>query len=470
MQTDILQSTRSLREESCIFARYVGNVNGEVITLSIVITVKPVAVIEDGIAFSESRNLNWSHLLDVEPTTIGYLVLDLTPVHVISSTHEDATIGEVTLQIVVIEESASGTYTVVPCVSRSGNSGSSIAIGYLGSLFALCHLYEAMTVGSHRSIHLRTLTEHLGHGIIILANGLSPLDVGLIIVEHITYLTALEILGGDIGNVTCISTPVIQGIVVVASTFLTGTIVCTRAELHILSHFKVLQLSPIATDGGTVVILLVSTLIDDQTVLHIGTCACPTNKSATVLCGGTVDDHLGKTVGGKEALVYHCCNTCMSGISAQTALNGDIHHTVADGGTLCPRCYTRGILGSGGDVTDNAQILHDSGIVEVAEESTRPIFIREEIHLDGVPHTIECTCKLVGITANLGLLGTIVDVSRKLSIGLGLTTIYKFSKGLQVLSCPNLIGTVLFVKCPCRGAHDCQYSHQAQTKKSFTHK
>ena len=470
MQTDILQSTRSLREESCIFARYVGNVNGEVITLSIVITVKPVAVIEDGIAFSESRNLNWSHLLDVEPTTIGYLVLDLTPVHVISSTHEDATIGEVTLQIVVIEESASGTYTVVPCVSRSGNSGSSIAIGYLGSLFALSHLYEAMTVGSHRSIHLSAFTEHLGHGIIILANGLSPLDVGLIIVEHITYLTALEILGGDIGNVTCISTPVIQGIVVVASTILTGTIVCTSAELHILGSIKVLQLSPIATDGGTVVILLVSTLIDDQTVLHIGTCACPTNKSATVLCGGTVDDHLGKTVGGKEALVYHCCNTCMSGISAQTALNGDIHHTVADGGTLCPRCYTRGILGSGGDVTDNAQILHDSGIGEVAEESTRPIFIREEIHLDGVSHTIECTCKLVGITANLGLLGTIVDVSRKLSIGLGLTTIYKFSKGLQVLSCPNLIGTVLFVKCPCRGAHDCQYSHQAQTKKSFTHK
>ena len=104
MQTDILQSTRSLREESCIFARHVGNVNGEVITLSIVITVKPVAVIEDGIAFSESRNLNWSHLLDVEPTTIGYLVLDLTPVHVISSTHEDATIGEVTLQMIVMKK------------------------------------------------------------------------------------------------------------------------------------------------------------------------------------------------------------------------------------------------------------------------------------------------------------------------------------------------------------------------------
>ena len=469
MQADILQCTRSLGEESSITARYVGNVNGEVITLSIEITVKPVAGIEDGIALAETGNLNVGHLLDTEETTIGHLVLDFTPVHVLSSSYKDSTISQVTLQMIVIEEAASGTYAIVPCVGSSGNTGSGIAVGYLGSLFTLCHLYEAMAVGSHRSIHLLALAKYGRHGIVILTNGLSPLDVGLVGVEHIAHLTALEILGGDIGNITIVTAPVIQSIVIVVGTILTGILVGTGAELHILGNIKGFQLASITAYGCAIGILLEGTLVDHQTVLRIGTCRTPAHKSATVCGVGTIDDHLADTVGGKEALIHNSSNTSVSGITCKTALDDNIDSTITDGCISSPGSNTGSMFLCCGNVTHHAQVLHDGGASKVAEECSA-ILLWEEIHFDGVSLAIECSGIPVGITANLSLLGTIVDVSRKLSIGMDLTTIYKFSKGLQVLSCPNLIGTVLFVKCPCSGAHDCQYSHQAQTKKSFTHK
>ena len=476
MQTEVLNQTRCLGEESGIGGLHqVGevDVDGQVVTLSIVLSVKPVAQIEHRITLVRG-NLYIVHLLHGEASSVAHLVLYLTPVEVLGAGHHVVAIHMIHCQMVVIKVSAGGAHTVVPRVGGCCHSRRGIAVGHHRGFGSVGHLHTALTTGCHRCIHLSvTLAEDAWQGAGVLADGLPPHDFPLVIIEHIAHLAACEVVGRDespVGHIGIILAPLLEGKVVVAGSVLAGILVGSRTELHILGGIKGYEVAPFASEGCACIgDLEISFVVHRDAVLYVGASISPTYDSTAALGACALDDDAAHAVADECTLGCHCHHSGMRSIASHARVDGQLGYTVADG-TAVPHHKAGSILLRGGDVAHHMQVLDLSGGAHVAEERTA-VGIGIETELDGMPLAIEQTAIVVVVTTNHSLFGTIVDVSRQLTPSMGFTTIHQFGKGLQVFGRTYLVSSFsILLKRPRRHTYDCHNSHQAQTQESFLHK
>ncbi len=158
--------------------------------------------------------------------------------------------------------------------------------------------------------HLLTGLER--HGIVILAQGLSPLNVALVAVQGEAYGTALQLLLGNLNTLG-----------------IAGLLLARNVE--VLAHADVVGITGNATrvsgigsnlDGG-----------NGEVVLHYATAVHPTDKACTVGCRLTRD------MGHREAVHYHGTHTehgydaGMRVVAGIGTLNLHLGDTVRDGTT-----------------------------------------------------------------------------------------------------------------------------------------
>ena len=333
MHDDILKpSSGKLGEECDVVACHFGHLDGEFVSVTIEVTVEPVAGIKD-VASGLGCVCQVICQLNAEAGTVRNTVPTLGYIDVFWGLDEVVAVCQVTLESIDFEAAALLADTeLVELVCCCYCIAWSVAKGQHG--FAL-----AVTIGRTGSIDL-TRTKCCGNGEGICTNLLNPGNVALVGVQLETDATVGKLVIRHDGHALGVA-PSIGGIVVRAGT--TGTTAIDVCEVGL--QVDGLQVAIVTSDGAAAAVgeIEVAAIIDDKTVDDVGTSVAPTNNTAAVLGSCTIDGELCQTVLNHRTLVSHANDTAVTCITCHRADHIDINVAAHDG-TAAPCCDTAGIL------------------------------------------------------------------------------------------------------------------------------
>ena len=343
------------------------------------------------------------------------------PPHVIGRLHQEPSVL-VALHIGGVEPAlgqgavhaaadSSHTGRTATAVQRVGcGLAAKVGVAVSGTL----HVGRAVALRVGRAVHLLLRLE--GHGVVVLTDGLCPLDVALVMVQQEAYLTALEVFLAY-ERAACSIT------------------VGLRVEVVV----GLLDVAYITCDGGTSVRRAQRDVVDDETALHGRVCIRPSHDTAAV--GGTLAVELGfgQTVGNHGAAIGDGSHAGMRAVTGDAADNLYIDPAVRNR-TCVLACDTSSILVLRGNLSLDLEVLHAAVDTDVAEQGLI-VGRTEHVNLDGVALTVQAALEVVVFAANHGALRAVVDVGREFScreVGAVHTTVHQFGKGFQFLGRTNL--------------------------------
>ena len=290
-----------------------------------------------------------------------------------------------------------------------------------------------------RAIYLAAVAE--GQGIRVLADLLCPDDLVLVGVQQEAGLAALHVLLGNLRT----AGEVAEG----------GHVIQTVALAHVAVE--------VTRCHGTSALVLELEVVNVKTVLDDGLSLGPSHESAAVDGGSGGNGHGRHTVGHHTVCLGHTHDTSVCAVTGNSAHNGHRGGAAADD-TAVLACNTCSELELSGDGTGGHHARDASLVAHVLEQGAA-VLGREHVQLHRVALAVEASVVPRGgsvghVHADHGAFDAVVDVGRQHCAGIGIATVHKVGKGLQVLGRTDLIDTVHLGECPCCRA--CHHHHGEQ--------
>ena len=204
-------------------------------------------------------------------------------------------------------------------------------------------------------------------------------------------------------------------------------------------------------------------VVNVKTVLDDGLSLGPSHESAAVDGGSGGNGHGRHTVGHHTVCLGHAHDTSVCAVTGNSAHNGHRGGAAADD-TAVLACNTCSELELSGDGTGGHH-ARDASLVAHVLEQGGAVLGREHVQLHRVALAVEASVVPIGssvghVHADHGAFDAVVDVGRQHCAGIGVATVHKVGKGLQVLGRTDLIDTVHLGECPCCRA--CHHHHGEQ--------
>ena len=326
VHNDVLECTGELRNEGSIAVIDIHD-DGELMTITIEVTVNPVAGIED-VLILFCCVLDVVCHLHINLEAIADTVPAFCQINVGSGLQEVSIILRTELKTLEVEATTSRADTIL--VERMCSSLSCSTVRESEVALAL-----AVTVGRTRCIDL-TAAECCGNGERINANCLNPVNLALVGVQLIANATVCEIV---VCHNTCgsVVTPLVGDIVVRGSTI--GT-VCIDV-LIVGFQINTSHIATITGNVGTAIIgnVQVAAVGDDEVVGGINRMVAPTYETTAILSGCAENLELNQIVLQNSTATGNCDEAAVCGIACEGAVHSKIDVATADN-TVAPYCDT----------------------------------------------------------------------------------------------------------------------------------
>ena len=432
---------------------YIDQLDGQGVTLTVEVTIHPVAGVEDELAFG-SFDFNVINHLHVQLEAVTDTVPTFCQIDVVCGLEKNAVVRDVKLEAVEVEAAASGTDAIfVECVFSGYCIGWDVSIGKSLSRGSL-------TVGRSSSVNtILKATKSYGNGerIATFTKLLNPVNLALVVVQLVADTTVGEFVEGNNGCGVVVA-PLLGGVVVVVGTSGTVSVGILIVGLEVYNIQVAAVTCNVST--GTVGDVEGAAIADNQTVCNVDLVICPANDTAAVLGLLSQNSNLYKTVLDDGATISDTNQAAIRCVTFLAAVDGYISIAATDA-TAVPASNTSSELCTGGDGTLHFQVLNYSMNTYIAEESCA-ILLKGHVVGDGVTSTVEETLEVLAVTTDSVVVGALVNVSRQDSIGIGIITVHEFSESFQVFRSTNLIDAIHFGQCPCYCGDNAQQSGHTQ--------